>query len=146
MPQAFATTRSTSERMRKVRQQDTAPEMIVRRALHRMGYRFRLHRRDLPGHPDVVLPKYKSAIFVHGCFWHGHPNCRRAIRPASNTDYWNRRLDRNIERDQKTIADLEQAGWRVLVAWECEIKSQAAAEQLLRAFLVDQADAAGQSR
>lgn len=121
--------------MRKVGRENTAPEMIVRRALHGMGYRYSLHRRDLPGRPDIVLPKYKTVIFVHGCFWHGHPGCARADRPTSRTEYWNWRLDRNIARDRRNVADLEGAGWRVVVVWECEAKNRAAARRLLEGLL-----------
>jgi len=134
MPDQFDTA-TRSMVMRKVRRENTAPEMIVRRALHRMGYRFRLHRRDLPGRPDIVLPKYKAVVFVHGCFWHGHPGCRRAIRPTSNVEFWNDKLDRNIERDRKAVASLEYAGWRVLIVWECDAKIGAALEDMLRTLL-----------
>ena len=110
-----------SEIMAKVHSANTTPEICVRKLLHSMGYRFRLHRRDLPGNPDIVLPKYKTVIFVHGCFWHGCPTCRHAqIRPVTNAEYWNRKLDRTMERDKNNVAALEQLGWRVLVVWECE--------------------------
>jgi len=134
MPDQFDTA-TRSMVMRKVRQENTAPEMIVRRALHRMGYRFRLHRRDLPGRPDIVLTKHKAVVFVHGCFWHGHPGCRRAARPASNAAFWNDKLDRNIERDRKVVAALERAGWRVLIVWECDAKGGNLLEGALKAFL-----------
>ncbi len=117
--------------MRKVGRENTAPEMIVRRTLHRMGYRFRLHRRDLPGRPDIVLPKHKAVVFVHGCFWHSRPGCERADRPTSRTDYWNRKLD----RDRKAVAALEEMGWRVLIVWECEIKTEVAVESAIEGFL-----------
>lgn len=107
--------------MARVKQKDTAPEMVVRKTLHRLGYRFRLHRRDLPGNPDIVLPKYKSVIFVHGCFWHGH-DCPRGKRPATNTEFWNTKLDKNLERDKVALDSLGQLGWRVQVIWECETK------------------------
>lgn len=111
--------------MAKVRSSDTAPEVRVRKLLHSMGYRFRLHRRDLPGKPDIVLPKYKTVIFVNGCFWHGCPICRHAqARPRTNADYWNKKLDRNMQRDQENYAALEASGWRVLVVWECETKKR----------------------
>ena len=111
--------------MSKVHSSDTTPEIVVRKLLHHMGYRFRLHRRDLPGKPDIVLPKYKTVIFVHGCFWHGCPNCRHAqIRPVSNSDYWNKKLDRNKQRDQKNYMALQEMGWRALVVWECETKKK----------------------
>ena len=114
-----------SEIMAKVHSADTTPEIRVRKLLHSMGYRFRLHRRDLPGNPDIVLQKYKTVIFVHGCFWHGCPTCRHArIRPVINAEYWEKKLDRTMERDRNNITALEFLGWRVLVIWECETKKQ----------------------
>lgn len=114
-----------SEIMSKVHSADTKPEMKVRKLLHSMGYRFRLHRADLPGKPDIVLPKYKAVVFVNGCFWHGCPTCRHAkIRPASNADYWNRKLDRNMARDRENYAALASLGWRTVVVWECETKKK----------------------
>ena len=114
-----------SEIMSRVHSADTTPEIKVRKLLHSMGYRFRLHRADLPGKPDIVLPKYKAVVFVNGCFWHGCPTCRHAkIRPASNTDYWNRKLDRNLARDRENYAALSSMGWRVVVVWECETKKK----------------------
>jgi DNA mismatch endonuclease (patch repair protein) len=109
------------ERMRKVRRKDTKPERIVRSALHKCGYRFRLHRRDLPGCPDIVLPGRRIVIFVHGCFWHAHANCRRATRPRSNREFWQRKLDRNVARDRACEAALTAKSWRVIVIWECEV-------------------------
>jgi DNA mismatch endonuclease (patch repair protein) len=112
-----------SEIMSKVHSANTTPEIRVRKLIHGMGCRFRLQRRNLPGNPDITLPKYKAVIFVHGCFWHGCPTCRRAkIRPATNVEYWKKKLDRTLERDKNNIALLEQMGWRVLVIWECETK------------------------
>jgi DNA mismatch endonuclease (patch repair protein) len=113
-----------SSAMSKVRSRDTRPELVVRRVLHRHGLRFRLHRRDLPGTPDLVLPKFRTVIQVHGCFWHQHPNCRRAAPPSSNVDFWRQKLERNIARDAEVRAHLEQLGWRVLVIWECETREQ----------------------
>ena len=114
-----------SEIMSRVRSVDTTPELRVRRLLHSMGYRFRLHRNDLPGNPDIVLPKYKTVIFVHGCFWHGCPICRHArIRPKQNSEYWNKKLDRTLERDKINISMLESLGWRVFIIWECETKKK----------------------
>lgn len=114
-----------SEIMSKVRSEDTKPEIKVRKLLHGMGYRFRLHRRDLPGKPDIVLPKYKTVVFVNGCFWHGCPICRHAkIRPKANAEYWNRKLDRNLQRDRENYAKLDALGWRVVVVWECETKDK----------------------
>ena len=112
-----------SEIMARVHSSDTTPEIHVRKLLHSMGYRFRLHRRDLPGNPDIVLPKYKTAIFVHGCFWHGCPTCRHAkVRPVANAEYWEKKLNRTMERDINNVAALEQMGWQVMVIWECETK------------------------
>ena len=114
-----------SEIMSKVHSANTAPEIRVRKLIHSMGYRFRLQRRDLPGNPDIVLPKYKTAIFVHGCFWHGCPACRRAkVRPVANAEYWNRKLDRTLERDRNNMTALEQMGWRVVIIWECETRKK----------------------
>ena len=115
-----------SRNMSRVRGRDTAPEMDVRRALHAAGFRFRLQRRDLPGRPDIVLPRYRMALFVHGCFWHGH-SCRKGLRPASNTDFWNAKLDRNMARDVAAAAALARVGWTVRTIWECEAEEQTAA-------------------
>jgi len=110
--------------MAKVRSKNTKPEMIVRRTVHRLGYRFRLHRRDLPGSPDLVLPKHRLAIFVHGCFWHRHPGCRRASTPATNKGKWEEKFERNKARDGRSISELADLGWDVLVIWECETGSK----------------------
>lgn len=110
-----------SANMSKVKSKDTKPELIVRALLHRNGLRFRLHRKDLPGHPDIVLPKYKIAIFVHGCFWHQHPGCRKATVPKQNTEFWLSKLQKNCERDKKNKAALLELGWKVVVLWECDI-------------------------
>lgn len=113
-----------SEMMSKVRGRNTTPERLVRSVLHCAGLRFRLHRTDLPGSPDIVLPRYRTAIFVNGCFWHQHSGCRRAVRPVTNQEFWNRKLDRNIVRDAVAVRNLEAMGWRVLVIWECELKNR----------------------
>lgn len=102
------------------RSKDTKPEMIVRRALHALGYRFRLHRRDLPGKPDIVLPKHRAAILVHGCFWHQHEGCREARMPRTRQDYWTEKFRRNLQQDEATEAALRELGWNVHVIWECE--------------------------
>jgi len=121
--------------MRAVKSVDTRPEMIVRRMLHKLGYRYRLHRKDLPGKPDLVFPCRKAVIFVHGCFWHGH-DCKRGDRtPKTNTKYWTKKIRRNVERDAQAIRDLETAGWRTLVIWECELKKAKAIQQKLTSFL-----------
>ena len=111
--------------MAQVKGRNTRPEKAVRSLLHRMGYRFRLQRADLPGKPDIVLPKYRTVIFVHGCFWHRHTDCKRATMPATNIDYWTRKFERNVTRDEQNKAALESDGWRVLVVWECELKNLA---------------------
>ena len=108
--------------MSRIRSQDTKPEKAVRSLLHHAGYRFRLHRKDLPGTPDIVLPKYRTALFVHGCFWHRHPGCRYAYTPKSRVDFWQKKFDENVARDQRNQAQLKEAGWHVLVVWECELK------------------------
>lgn len=107
--------------MRRVRQRDTDPELVVRRVAHALGYRFRLHRRDLPGTPDLVFPRYRVALFVHGCFWHRHEGCPRATTPKSRRDYWLPKFAANVERDRRKEEALKSLGWRVLIFWECEI-------------------------
>lgn len=109
--------------MARVRSKDTAPELIVRKIVHALGYRFRLHRKDLPGRPDLVLPRHHAVIFVHGCFWHRHHDCRRASLPKSRTEFWRSKLARNSERDAIAQRQLRAAGWRVLVVWECQTKN-----------------------
>jgi len=119
--------------MSRVKNADTKPEITVRKLLHRMGYRFRLHDRKLPGSPDIVLPKYKTAVFVHGCFWHGH-TCSKGRRPTSRVEFWNAKLDKNVERDASVRQQLETLGWRVLVVWECQVKDEEYLSTLLRDF------------
>ena len=111
-----------SRLMSQVRGKDTTPEMVVRRAAHRMGLRFRLHRKDLPGKPDLVFPKHRTAIFVHGCFWHRHANCKKATMPKSNVKFWREKFERNVQRDRRNQAELAKAGWQVGVIWECQTK------------------------
>lgn len=108
--------------MRAVKKRDTSPELQVRRTAHRLGYRFRLQRKSLPGTPDLVFPRHGIALFVHGCFWHQHEGCRLANRPRSNTAYWEPKLRRNVERDAQAQAELERLGWSVVVIWECQIQ------------------------
>ncbi len=112
-----------SHRMSLVRGRDTKPELLVRSLLHRMGYRFRLHQHGLPGHPDIVMRKYMSVVFVHGCFWHRHPdkNCKLARFPKSRLDFWKPKLESNRVRDLKNQEELIKAGWRVFVVWECQL-------------------------
>jgi DNA mismatch endonuclease (patch repair protein) len=127
------TTEQRTRIMKRVSKRDTGPEKIVRSLLHQLGFRFRLYRRDLPGCPDIVLPRHRKAIQVHGCFWHGHRGCRRAARPSSNTTFWHKKLDRNIERDKQTLRELTALGWKVLVLWECQIGNP----ERLRSTLTD---------
>jgi DNA mismatch endonuclease (patch repair protein) len=108
--------------MRAIRSKDMKPEMAVRRLIHRMGYRYRLHRHNLPGRPDLVFPGPRKVIFVHGCFWHQHPRCKLAHAPQSNLEYWRPKLARTRKRDRENRAALKAAGWDVLVVWECEIR------------------------
>lgn len=112
--------------MSRVRGRDTALEINVRRKLHAASFRFRLQRRDLPGRPDLVLPRYRIAVFVHGCFWHGH-SCRKGRRPISNADFWNAKLDANVARDAAAAVALAARGWAVRTIWECEAEAQTAA-------------------
>jgi DNA mismatch endonuclease (patch repair protein) len=106
--------------MARIRGADTKPELLVRRAAHALGYRFRLRRRDLPGSPDVVFPRLKVALFVHGCFWHRHKECRRTTMPKTRTEFWSAKFEDNIRRDRRVAAELEALGWRCEVVWECE--------------------------
>lgn len=121
--------------MSRVSGKDTKPEMVVRRMIHAMGYRYRLHARDLPGRPDIVLPKHKKVVFVHGCFWHGHPGCKRSDRPTSNAEFWNTKIDRNIVRDATAVAGLEAQGWKVLTVWQCRIRNREGLHDDLNRFL-----------
>lgn len=107
--------------MASIRSRDTKPELLVRSFLHRRGFRFRVADRRLPGRPDIVLPKYRSVVFVHGCFWHQHTGCRFAVLPKANGPFWRAKLSRNVERDQECASALRQDGWRVDVVWECEL-------------------------
>lgn len=106
--------------MQQVGRENTRPELAVRSLLHRLGYRFRLHSKKLPGSPDIVLSRHRTIILVNGCFWHGHRGCRRATRPTSNVNFWNQRLDRNICRDKVIVRRLRRLGWSVIVVWECQ--------------------------
>ncbi|WP_269933503.1 very short patch repair endonuclease [Aminobacter sp. HY435] len=111
-----------SHNMSRIRGRDTRPEMMLRSALHAIGLRFRLHASDLPGRPDIILPKHRLAVFVHGCFWHRHADCKYCTTPAANAEFWREKFSRNVERDLENSNKLVAAGWRVYVAWECEIK------------------------
>jgi DNA mismatch endonuclease (patch repair protein) len=132
--------RKRSAVMRRVKGRDTTPERTVRRLLTALGARYRLHRKDLPGNPDIVMPGRKLAVFVHGCFWHGHDCARGARVPRQNRDYWTAKVARNVARDQRTREALTGAGWRVETIWECELKDEAAVSARLKAVL-DQAAA-----
>lgn len=109
-----------SRNMSRIRGKDTGIEMRVRRALHALGYRYRLHVRDLPGRPDIVLPKYRTVIFVNGCFWHSH-GCRLSVKPSTRAAFWERKLHATVERDRANHKDLERRGWNVIDVWECEL-------------------------
>ena len=113
-----------SRMMSNIRGANTKPEIRVRRFLHRLGLRFRLHPKDLPGRPDLVFPKYRTVLFVHGCFWHRHRGCRFAYVPKSNLPFWNRKFDENVVRDLKKARDLRRLGWRVLTVWECTVSDE----------------------
>lgn len=128
-----------SENMAAISGRDTRPEMIVRRLAHSLGYRYRLHRRDLPGTPDLVFPGRRAVIFVHGCFWHQHnsPNCRARL-PKSNSGYWTPKLRRNVERDRMSLKALAKAGWRTLVIWECETRDLDILGHKITTFLMDE--------
>lgn len=121
--------------MSKIKAKNTQPEITIRSLIHRMGFRFRLNQDDLPGKPDIVLPKHRKIIFVHGCFWHGHKNCPRAKRPESNSAFWTKKIDSNIKRDIENIKLLRKQGWDILVIWQCEIKNEIAIQDRLMKFL-----------
>lgn len=118
--------------MSRVRQKNTAPELIVRKLLHLLGLRFRLHPKNLPGTPDIVLARHDTIIFVHGCFWHRHPNCRYATSPKTRQEYWEPKFEANIARDSRKEAQLQELGWRVMVIWECETKNTELLKDRLR--------------
>lgn len=120
--------------MARVRQSNTAPELVIRQMLWRAGYRYRLHSKDLPGKPDIVFPGRRRVIFVHGCFWHRHKGCKRATMPNTRRDFWLAKFAANTTRDERVVAALESAGWRVFIVWECEVNSPDLLERLV-AFL-----------
>ena len=109
--------------MSRVTGKNTKPEILVRKMIHAMGFRFRIHRKDLPGRPDIVLPRFHKAIFVHGCFWHGHKGCIRATRPTTNTDFWNKKIDSNMKRDRRNKEALKKDGWESLAIWACQLQN-----------------------
>ncbi|MBS1595765.1 MAG: DNA mismatch endonuclease Vsr [Bacteroidetes bacterium] len=121
-----------SYNMSQIKGKDTKPEMLVRRYLHAHGYRYKLHDRSLPGRPDIVLPKYKTLIFIHGCFWHGHEGCRYYVVPKTRTDWWLEKIGRNTANDQKHHLALRKEGWRILTIWECELKPLVVEKTLAR--------------
>lgn len=124
--------------MSRIRGKDTKPELAVRRLAHSMGYRFRLHRRDLPGRPDLVFPRLRKVVFVHGCFWHQHPGCRYAYQPKSRVEFWKVKFAANAARDRSALAALNDLGWDTLVVWECETSDMGSLERELEAFLKKQ--------
>lgn len=135
----FLTPAQRSERMSRIRGQHSKPELALRRALHRLGMRFRLHARDLPGKPDLVFPRYKAVVFVHGCFWHRHEGCKIATTPKSNTSFWVEKFSKNVARDTRVAATLKELGWRVFIVWECDLtlsKVEETATQLADAIRV----------
>ncbi|MPV69064.1 very short patch repair endonuclease [Burkholderia sp. BE17] len=133
----MADTRTPAQRskiMRAVGTRNTGPELTVRKLLHRLGYRYRLNVRGLPGTPDIVFAGRKKVIFVHGCYWHGH-NCKKGALPKSSVDYWGPKIQANRDRDARNVADLTQAGWSVLTVWQCELRDLSAVEETLSSFL-----------
>ncbi len=124
-----------SQMMAGIKGKNTRPEMIVRRLTHDLGYRFRLHRKDLPGSPDMVFPRLKLALFVHGCFWHRHKNCQCCYTPKTNVEFWSRKLENNVLRDKRSREGLEEMGWRVAIIWECETANAVELREHLRTIL-----------
>lgn len=124
-----------SEIMTRIKGRDTVPERTLRSLLHALGYRFRLRRKDLPGKPDITLPRFRAVIFVHGCFWHGHRNCKRAARPTTNVAFWRTKLDKNILRDRRTRRVLKELGWKVKIVWQCELRDMTKLKRGVERFL-----------
>lgn len=110
-----------SQIMSRIKGKDTKPELLIRSLIHQSGYRYSLHKKDLPGNPDIVFTKRKKVIFIHGCFWHGHKNCRRGSRPATNKKFWDEKISKNITRDKRNYRKLAKLGWQKLVLWECQL-------------------------
>jgi len=131
--------RLTAERrswnMSRIRSKNTGPERIVRSLLHRMGYRFRMHRKDLPGSPDLVLPRYKVVVFIHGCFWHRHRGCKFAYTPKSRITFWQTKFKANLDRDKKNRHALKKMGWKIITVWECITKDLAKLQAFLKSNL-----------
>jgi len=130
--------KARSERMSRVKAKDTKPEMKLRRLVHGLGFRYRLHRRDLPGTPDLVFPRRRAVIFMHGCFWHRHPGCGLTRMPKSRVEFWRTKLEANRERDLRHQQALAELGWRVLVVWECELRDLDAVAREVEAFLTQE--------
>lgn len=125
--------------MRAVRHENTTPEIKVRKMAHSLGYRFRLHRKDLPGSPDLVFPKHNLCIFVHGCFWHSHPQCKKATVPKSNMGYWRQKFEDNKQRDRRKARELQTLGWKVVIIWECQTRDTKKLRTILLKSLGDSA-------
>ena len=126
------TTEQRRRCMSQVKSKNTKPEMLVRSYLHAKGFRFRLHKKDLPGKPDIVLPRYKTAIFVNGCFWHGHEGCSYAALPSTNKEFWETKISQNRERDERTYEKLHSMGWNVIVIWQCQLKQKTKEQTLIK--------------
>ena len=124
-----------SRNMSAIKSKNTKPEIKVRKILHSMGYRFRLHRKDLPGSPDIVLPKYKTVIFVHGCFWHRHENCKYASNPKTRKEFWENKFKTNVKRDKEIQEKIKNIGWKSVVIWECEVRNIESIEEKIKRFL-----------
>jgi DNA mismatch endonuclease (patch repair protein) len=124
-----------SRHMGRIRQSGTSAELAVRRIAHRIGYRFRIGRKDLPGRPDIVFPSRRAVVFVHGCFWHRHADCRHSTTPRTNVEFWQAKFDANVARDRAVLEALESLGWRALVVWECETRDEPAIAKLICDFL-----------
>ncbi len=133
-------TEKRSEIMRKIKSKDTTPEMTVRRLLHSMGHRYRLHRKELPGKPDIVFISKKKAIFVHGCFWHRHRGCKWTTTPKTRVFFWKNKFESNIERDRKAVEDLEASGWDVLIVWQCQTGDVESLKETLQGFLANESE------
>lgn len=123
--------------MAAVKGSNTKPELAVRSLIHRLGFRFRLHVKDLPGKPDIVLPRHRKVVFVHGCFWHSHRGCKRSAKPESNKVFWKIKLEQNVARDKENLQHLKKCGWKVLVVWECELRKANYLKKKIESFLYD---------
>ena len=124
-----------SEIMSRIHGRDTKPELVVRRIAHRLGFRFRLHRQDLPGRPDIVFPRYRAIIMVHGCFWHRHPGCKYAYTPKTRVQFWRKKFEGNVARDRRNELALSERGWRTMVIWECQTKDHQDVVARIESFL-----------